>query len=1666
MIESNIIQWLDFGDSTQILDVYSKRKQIAYFKFLRYIVINNNYSIIINIILTFLYFTQIWTICLINVSIEKEFLLDIINYLKNITVLYELITNTLSYKRMIIIIFVIILLDIILIIIVFFYRKKKNISYICLIVNLLNLIICYYLIGPAVEICLISVWCENNSHKYLRITCYSNLTHLGYTVFSFIILLFYILLSFINSFYCNEIDLIKIKSQKNISRIQCNYELYCLISKISIFIYGFFFYKFDYEEEEHLYVKIVYELFIFFICFIMSLYSYKKVYFYNSVLNYINHFGWYFSTWFTLGIVLKTSLNLIAISNFIIIGWIIIIFTLSKAYQLKENILVTEENIFEFNNIYLIEIYKNIILTRLSDKHNNNSKIFIFGIIKKFEDFAIDNPEINYQYKKILNDKNLSKKYNKEDTLPILAIIFTLYSFYYEKYSNDEEIVFHMCYFLINKLDNISYAMLLCSKLKAKNHKTLYYKYLLIEDIKNYLISKLKKNSNKESIKNVQLGSVILYYSYIDLFKMKIYDAISNQIEYFDLLKNNIVTNKTTENFLKTGENIFRNRKEILKIWEKIIDLNPFSDECYRDYILYLDSIIQDEALSRKASKKYMLLKNNKLKEKFNIYYSMFIKDISAVLLIDGYLSNGKILYASQNFPFLFTYNGKELIGLTIDDLIPNVIQPFHKELIDHAIKYSNIKYIFNKPKNSLMKNKNGGLINIKLFIKPVPNLYYGLIYFSYLQKVHDPNFYILLDKELKISGFTDMSQIGSSYTMNNGFNLNRNIIGNHIGLILPEIFPLIVYKNGEFNLKETDYELKGNLYSVEQVKEINNKLENILNKIKNNSTYIKDYQEQFEDDYINIRPDLSDFISELKEESINCFSIFYKIKLCSFLDGKYKYYKLTINNDIMSENELCKKINKNYKLKSTMSKKTKESRKKIKIKIDEIIDRLIINRKIKNNFDDSTLCRNSKNINEINKKEADDNDKKEEQNNNKNTNEKIKEKKNKEKEKKINELGLVHLNYTKSYNSKINIILKRYYNLKTNIINKKETFPLRIIKYLCYSFAVASIVFMIIDCLNQRDSFKRLTDFIEQHLFFNAVKICVGALYSICINIRFLSHSLYMNSVSHLNEEWSSFHQNLLEENMKVLIEFKDSISSNIEFLDKINERHQIEIYFYKYEEADKVSFDLNNLFYYLVNNGIKIMDTFDYFVDNNCNEISKELGLNEINLKNLIEQSFFFYNFSFNVDTIEEIKKNKKAEKVIYYFPFPLVITFLFLLLLLIIFIYNIMTLYNIGVYFLDKLINFNSTNFDNYLKNLEEIKKKLKNDNSEEDDKGGDINLKDEEDIEGAETLEDIQSNDKEEKKKISKKDREKLNKIQQQRRKKFNLMKSFFQKNNFYIQVKVIFILLASFTYFILAILFKSKFKNEFMTFYELRESFDKVYIDAFDIYIMLKRELDLYESNLINCNTIGQFKPMNIPKINEIITPKFGNLIMKITSGSDFDEETLNKFIRLYENNACNELIENLYEIEYCNNFWSGVMLKGMGQAITQMDVVISSVIDELQSLNDLNNRTLISLIKESSFIEYSQFMDYYYYKACMTNYNIFIEFSNEKLKVIRRVLLIILLIYILISLCLFTLLIYFVYNFNSIFNTFLNFIGILPGKYFSEDQSFYNEIVKFGEKYY
>ena len=1668
MIESIVIEYLDFGDLIQSIDAYSKKKFKCILSFFRTLSKNKSFPIIIDIILTLIYFIQIWTMALILVPTEDDFILIILDYLKKVTVFYEIMSNESTFLFLFTIAFAIIMTDIILMVIVLFIHNKIKTKILIFLINSLTIIIFYYLIGPIINIFLSTFLCENGIHKYLKVSCFSNQKHILIMILSYLMILLYIFICFLYSFLSNEMGTIKtISSKENIFRINCNYETYCLLSKIIIFTLGFYV---ETGENNNLY-KSLYESYIILNCLIMSIYTYKNVYYYNNVINCINHFGWYISTSYSLCIILKTLLNFNGVSNFILFGWIIIIISVYKAEKIKEYVLITENNIFEFKDVKSIEMYTNILLTNLSNKNNNRSKILILGIIKNFKESLKNNPELNYHFSKLLEDTNLTKKINTEDDLPILSIIYILYSYYSEKFTKKEEITLHMCYFLINKFNNPTYAMLLCSRLKIEGIKGLFYKYCLSEDIKEYLIFKLKKNKNSESIKHIQIGCVILYYLYTDLFKIKIYDATTNQIDYFELLKNNLTTNKTTENFLKSSESILKCRKEIMNIWEKIIELNPFSDEFQKDYMLYLDSIIQDEFLSKEESKKYILLKNNKSNQKNNLYHKMFLTDTSSVLLVDGYFSNGKILYSSQNFPTLFMYTGKELLSLSIDDLLPSPVQMFHKDLIENGIKFSNINYIFKGPIDSLLKNKNGGLFNIKLYVKLVPNLYYGLIFYVYLQKIHDQKFIIVVDKDLKINGFTETSQTGSLFTMNNAYNLSQNILGYNIGLIIPEILTLIEYKNDEFNIIKTNYELKGFLYPIEKTKEIKNKINAILDKIKNNKLNIKEYQGQIEDDPQNIGIEFNEFIKELNRQNIIPFNIFFRIILYSFLEGKYKYYRIYVNNSVLNENKNISELKQikdnqesqndnikiNFDFKSSNSKLSKDSKKKI-IVVNEDRKPMVCLPNKSNRLEYSQLSRNSKmtNIKNIKKQE----DKNLEDSNNENNNNML-----------INEKNI--LNKTNSlYNSKSNIAMSGFNKIKNDIIDNKEIIPLKLMKLICYLFGFIAIIFMVFELLNQIHSFNNLSDFFLDNLFFNKTKIAVASLYTISVNIRWLSHSIFENSTSCLHGNWIEFYEILLRESLKY-IEIQKNASNYLgeDFSHILAQKFPIELNVHRIPEKEKYDFSFDNIMTFLVNSIIKMIDMYDYFVSLKCQNITTIVGLNETKLQNLIDQAYNLYISNISGFTGEE--KLKRVDKNFDSNQIPVIIYSLFLLIFLIIYIYYTINLYHIEIYFLEKIINFNSPNFDSYLKKLDEIKKKFRNDNSEEEEKADDFDFndldskkKEEEDIEGAEIKEEKKTDEKGKKKK-NKKSGNHQNKIRQLKIKKLKQMTLFFTQNNLFFIIKIIFIMIITLSYYLTVSLLKAKFKTDFLIIDSLNDSIYGVYKDAYDLFILFKREMDIYERSFKSCTAFENQYYLKLPQSNNITTPKLGNLLMQITGASNFKKETIDKFKLLYSENSCKVIVDTPLDMENCEKYWSGVLLKGMEQAITHMGVVIATVINELQTLNLYNTPiVLFNLMNQSNFITYEQFTEYYLLRAYNKTTYIFKEFREEKLNSIINVIAYILFGYVFLSIILFIILIYILFKYKYIFNSFLNFIGIFPIQYISEDETLYEEIIKFGNKYF
>jgi cadmium resistance protein CadD (predicted permease) len=78
----------------------------------------------------------------------------------------------------------------------------------------------------------------------------------------------------------------------------------------------------------------------------------------------------------------------------------------------------------------------------------------------------------------------------------------------------------------------------------------------------------------------------------------------------------------------------------------------------------------------------------------------------------------------------------------------------------------------------------------------------------------------------------------------------------------------------------------------------------------------------------------------------------------------------------------------------------------------------------------------------------------------------------------------------------------------------------------------------------------------------------------------------------------------------------------------------------------------------------------------------------------------------------------------------------------------------------------------------------------------------------------------------------------------------------------------------------------------------------------------------------------------------------------------------------------------------------------------------------------------------------------------MKTVEIFEDFRLSKLKSTRKIFYGILYGYIIGTVILFFILLYFVYSSKYVFNSFLNFIGILPVKYLIEDELLYKDILK------
>ena len=97
MIESNLVKWLDLGDSMQKSEIYLKGKMLILFRLFRTMLQNQIGNIIFIILLKLVFYIQVMMIPIINNSQDEgkeDSLIKFLNYIKEIIFIQNLIKKT------------------------------------------------------------------------------------------------------------------------------------------------------------------------------------------------------------------------------------------------------------------------------------------------------------------------------------------------------------------------------------------------------------------------------------------------------------------------------------------------------------------------------------------------------------------------------------------------------------------------------------------------------------------------------------------------------------------------------------------------------------------------------------------------------------------------------------------------------------------------------------------------------------------------------------------------------------------------------------------------------------------------------------------------------------------------------------------------------------------------------------------------------------------------------------------------------------------------------------------------------------------------------------------------------------------------------------------------------------------------------------------------------------------------------------------------------------------------------------------------------------------------------------------------------------------------------------------------------------------------------------
>ena len=257
------------------------------------------------------------------------------------------------------------------------------------------------------------------------------------------------------------------------------------------------------------------------------------------------------------------------------------------------------------------------------------------------------------------------------------------------------------------------------------------------------------------------------------------------------------------------------------------------------------------------------------------------------------------------------------------------------------------------------------------------------------------------------------------------------------------------------------------------------------------------------------------------------------------------------------------------------------------------------------------------------------------------------------------------NINLKISSKSKPNYSNNGFDKLKSDIINRKESFPIKIMIILCLIYIVSTISFMIYSEYLTKIHFINLSNFLERNLHFNITKMNIAIIYIVSTNIKWQIHSCNLTNPQY---NMTSLYEKLLKETIDYLLVAKDEANNfSKEYNEIMNLQHEIGLRIYGKQEKERYKFNQDNFMTLFINSGINILKKYSLFlkiVESEKKGLDTQtFGINE--LYDLTEHTYNY--FTSDVNGYKGEEKNKKIKKVFNNFPYGFIFNGIIILILI---------------------------------------------------------------------------------------------------------------------------------------------------------------------------------------------------------------------------------------------------------------------------------------------------------------------------------------------------------------------------------------------------------------